>query len=275
MRLIQIIGERVPLGLPSIADDGGEEPRKGLARVFSPEAGKHAEGLDVSRFRALGEIGRVSMRILAVSLSVLLTLPANADPTGQGRWYAYAGASSFEEVEYVVNPVDVGPGFGLKLGIGLRFNRALALEGMIDLPRPADPEDHAIEYAKWWTDEGWILQSFEMDTTGARFLMLAAAFEIPLNRVGRTSLVAKVGLGVVQFDWAGTLELLAPHQNNWELTEDIGDSGTSVPVVLSAGGKFAIDAKGKNEIQFLATKHYDIFEDYSPLSLGVSLQHNF
>ena len=275
MGLIQIVGERVLSGLTSIADDGGEEPRMGLARAFSPELGTHAGDLHVSHFRSLGETGRISMRILAVSLSVLLTLPANADPTGQGRWYAYAGASLFEDVEYVIIPADVGRGLGLKLGIGRRFNRAFAIEGMIDLPRAADPEDHAIEYSKWWTDTGWILQSFEMNTTGARFLTLAAAFEIPLNRVGRTSLVAKIGLGVVQFDWKGTLELVAPHQNNRERTTDIGDSGTSVPVVLSAGGKFAIDATGKNEIQILATKHYDIIDEYSPLSLGISLQHNF
>ena len=221
------------------------------------------------------------MRILAVSLSALLTLTAsaNGDPTGHGRWYAYAGSSFFEEVEYLVDPVDVGRGFGLKLGIGQRFNRAFAIEAMIDLPRAADPEDHAIEYAKYWTDDEWILQSFKMDTTGARFWTLAAAFEIPLNKVGKSSLIAKIGLGVVQFDWAGTLELLLPDplfpDRNRERTADIGDNGTSYTAVLSAGGKFAIDVSGKNEILILATKHHEFLGAYRPLSLGVSIQHNF
>ena len=274
MRLIQIFGERVPLWFPSIADDGGEEPRKSWPGCSRLKSGTHAGGFDVNRFRALDQTGRISMRLLAVSLSVLLTLPANADPTGQGRWYAYAGASSFEEVEYVVNPVDVGPGFGLKLGIGRRFHRAFALEGMIDLPRAADPEDHAIEYAKWFTDNGWVLQSFEMDTTGARFLTLAAAFEIPLNKVGKSSLMAKIGIGLVQFDWAGTLELEHPDRNR-ERTSNPGDSGSALTTVLSLGGKFAIDATRKNEILILATKHVDLVYEYRPLSLGVSLQHNF
>ena len=39
MGLVQIVGERVPLGLPSIAVVGENEFRQGLARAFSPGAG--------------------------------------------------------------------------------------------------------------------------------------------------------------------------------------------------------------------------------------------
>ena len=226
----------------------------------------------MSDSRELGVSGRTSMRILAVGLSLLLTFPALGHSTDQQGSYAYAGGSFYQRDESH-SQVDLGRGVGLKLGFGYRFNRAFGLELMLDQTPAADPENFAYAYTDWERKNGYVLNSFDVDTTGAQYLSLAAAFEIPLNKVGKSSLLAKIGLGFVSVDWSGTFELEHPERGRVKELDDEEDATWPV-LVAAAGGKFPIDATGKNEIHILATKYMDLIQN-GPFSLGVSFKHNF
>ena len=226
----------------------------------------------MSGSRALGVTGRISMKILAVGLSVLLTFPAVGHPKLQEGSYAFAGGSFYLRDEYVAE-VDAGRGYGLKLGFGYRFNQSIGLELMFDRVPAAEPEDFAYAHTSWNRARGYVLNSFNVETTGARCSSLAAVFELPLNDLGKSSFLAKVGLGVISVDWSGTFEMEHPERGRELVIEDEADM-TWPLLVAAAGAKFPMDAKGENEVQILATKYMDI-GGYNSVSLGVSFLHNF